>query len=247
MKLAVLFGVLLNGFSICCFSETINVGMEPFPPFVNEEKQGFTVDMFRAIEKISDLKFNIEIMTYARAKHELKYQKIDIAGHTPKKLETQDFYQYGEELNWQIDTTSDLFSFDPHYFEFNNIAHGRIGTTLGNADFFAQQMGLSRDKFIETSSMNQLIDMFIKRRIDVLVFERVSVMTLLQDRNVNGVFYQTIGKVPASIAVFKGEAGSQLKAKLDGLISQLDHDQLFGDYFKYTKLPKSGKVPVITN
>ena len=219
--------------------------MEPFPPFVNAQGNGLTIDMLHAIEDISDLEFDIEIMTYARAKHQLKHNRIDIIGHTPKDLETPSFYQYAQELDWIVETTSDIFVFDHQYFDLGKLKNGRIGTTLGNADFLAKQMDIPRDKFIQTATMRQLIDMFVKRRIDVLVFERVSVMTLLQEQKITGVYYQSIGKVPASLGVYKNASGDELKKKLDGLIKQLPLDEIFSGYLKYTILPEKGKVPIV--
>mgnify|MGYP000228418302 CR=1 FL=1 len=102
MKLTWYFLIFVNGFGITCAAQNVTVGMEPFPPFITEQVTGYSVDMLRAIEKISDLKFDIEIMTYARAKHELEFNRLDIAGHTPKELETKGFYRYAQELDWHI-------------------------------------------------------------------------------------------------------------------------------------------------
>jgi hypothetical protein len=60
-----------------------------------------------------------------------------------------------------------------------------------------------------------------------------------------GVYYQSIGKVPASIAVFKNGAGGILKEKLDELIKQLPLENIFSGYFQYIDLPESGKVPIV--
>ncbi len=244
MKFIVWFGILINGFVFSCLAEKINVAMEPFPPFVNAEGTGLTIDMLHAIEKISDLTFDIEIMTYARAKHQLKNQRIQIVGHTPKNLETDEFYLYAQELNWMIDTTSDIFTFERKFFDLSILKKGRIGTTTGNADFFAKQMKIPRDKFIQTATLRQLVDMLLKRRIDVLVFERVSVMTLFQEKKMSGVYYQSIGKVPASFAVYKNSDGEKLKEKLDKLIKQLPLEAIFAGYLQHAHLPESGKVPI---
>jgi len=234
----------MNSFASICIAETIKVGLEPFPPFINQEGQGYSVEMFRALEKISDLTFDIEIMTYARAKHQLKYELLDIAGHTPKGLEVAAFYDYGLELNWQISTTSDMFSFDQKYFDISQIKNQRIGTTLGNAVFLAEQSGIPENIFIEVATLNQLVDMLINQRIDVLLFERASVMSLLQQKNIADVYYQTVGLIPASIAVRNDLEGQRLKAKLDSLIKQLDLQGIFSGYLKYSRLPERGKVPL---
>jgi polar amino acid transport system substrate-binding protein len=243
MKLAWYFCIFINGFGITCMAQNVTVGMEPFPPFITARATGYSVDMLRAIEKISELKFDIKLMTYARAKRELEFNQIDIVGHTPKNLETATFYQYAQELDWHVSTKSDLFSFDKKYFNVDDLQRGRIGTTLGNADFFSEQTGIPRSKFIETSSLSQLVSLLLTRRIDVLIFERVSVMSSLQANNAGKVYYQTIGEVPASIAVSKNEEGDRLKQKLDHLIKQLDQEKIFSGYLKYSRLPDAGTVP----
>lgn len=224
--------------------QVITVGLEPFPPFIDANGKGLTVDMFNEIEQLTDLTFDVNIMTYARAKYQLSRNKLFIAGHTPKNLESDDFYQYAIELDWQIDTTSDLFTFDQQFFDLANVATGRIGTTTGNAGFFAKLLGIEATRFIEVKELNHLVSMFITNRIDVMLFERASVMTLLQQRNVRDVYYKSIGQVPASIAVANTEKGKQLKNQLDTAIRQLDTNKIFASYLKYTQLPDTGKVPV---
>jgi len=244
MKLILVFGILIKGFLITCVAETITVGLEPFPPFVDEYGKGLTINMLNAIEEISDLEFDIQIMTYARAKNELKYQRINIAGHTPKDSETDAFYDFAEELNWQIHTTSVLFSFKEKYLNIDNVKPRTIGTTTGNAIFLAEQLGIDPSLFVEVRTLNQLVDMFIARRIDVITFERASVMTLLSEKNIFDVYYKTIGSIPASMAVHKGKRGAALKAKIDGIIEQLDLDKIFSGYLHYINLPDNGKTSI---
>lgn len=244
LLIGILIGTLVNGFISICYANNLTVAFEPFPPFIKEDGTGFTVDMLRAIEKISDLTFDVHIMTYARAKNELKHHRIDIAGHTPKNLETNEFYQYAQELNWQIETTSDLFSFDPLYFDYKNIKPLRIGTTSGNAAFFAQQIGIDKSYFLEVRSLEQAVNMLIKHRIDVLLFERASVMTLLEQKKIHHVHYKSIGIIPASMAVNNDENGLKLKEQLDTLIDQLNIDEIFSQYLKYKNLPQEGVMPV---
>lgn len=224
-------------------AQTLTVGLEPFPPFVDRHGKGLTINMFHEIEKISTFRFDVKMMTYARAKHELSQGRLTIAGHTPKALETESFYQYAQDLNWQINTTSDLFAFDPQFLTVQNIKSGRIGTTLGNAHFFADILGIEKERFVEVKELGHLISLFKRGRVDVMLFERASVMTLLQQRKIENVYYKSIGNIPASIAVAKTPAGDKLKAQLDQLITLLDTDKIFSSYLKYSRLPEAGKVP----
>lgn len=243
--LLILLWLLVVQLSFAQERQTVTVGLEPFPPFINGDGNGLTVDMFREIERVTDLKFDVNIMTYARAKYQLSRQKLTIAGHTPKNLESDDFYQYAIELDWQIDTTSDLFVFDKKYFDLSSVETGRIGTTTGNAGFFSKLLAIEASRFTEVKELNHLVSMFVSGRLDVMLFERASVMTLLQQRKVHGVYYKSIGQVPASIAVANTEQGKQLKAKLDKAIRQLDTKKIFASYLIYAQLPDTGKVPEV--
>ncbi len=91
------------------FSETIQVGLEPLPPLIVSKTEGLTVQMLKKIEGISDLKFNIKIMPYNRAKKFLKDGQISLMGHTPHRQETKEFYTYGKELNWSVPTMIDIY------------------------------------------------------------------------------------------------------------------------------------------
>ena len=141
----------------CCKSLAnhgeISVGLEPFPPLVNEDGTGFVINMLNALEENSSLRFDYQIMTYARAKRELKKQRIDMIGLTPKGQETEEFYQYAQELIWHFDTTVDFYSTSPSNFTLVNFPQKSVGTLIGNADFLSEPSNIARDKFIEISSL----------------------------------------------------------------------------------------------
>jgi len=50
------------------FTEVIKVGLEPFPPLITKIKTGYSIKLLKAIEKVTDLKFGITIMSYNQAK-----------------------------------------------------------------------------------------------------------------------------------------------------------------------------------
>ncbi len=88
-------------------AENILVGLEPFPPLITEDKKGLSVELLRAVEKISDLRFKIKIMRYDLAKFRLKKGKRHLIGHTPYKVEVKEFYEYAQELDWSINAIVD--------------------------------------------------------------------------------------------------------------------------------------------
>ena len=243
-KLLILFAVLTAFLNRSAWAEIINVGLEPFPPLITKDGKGYSVDMLRAVEKISDLTFNITVMPYNRAKHELKKGRVDLIGHTPHQLETKEFYTYAQELEWGIIVPVDIYSMneanlDPKIFR----TLKRIGTPRGNEGFFSQLYGIPIKQF-HTGTIESLLRMMKKGRSDLFLFERASTMSRIQKLGIKNVFYRQIDRIPASFAVRKSEHGTELKNKLDALIKKVDQERIFSGVTKYWSLPESGVVPV---
>ena len=150
-------------------SNEIDVGFEPFPPLINEDGSGYLIDLLNALTKDSPLTLNYQLMTYARAKQELKHTRIDLIGLTPKNSETSQFYQYAQELNWSFDTTVDIFSIAKVKLHPSKLPNRSIGTLLGNADFFSEKFGIAKEKFVEVRSLAQLIKMMELNRLSFII------------------------------------------------------------------------------
>ena len=86
LKVLIIITFIIN--TALSFGEEIKVGVEPFPPLINENGTGYAIDMLKEIEKQSDLKFQISFMPYNRAKSELKNGSVDLIGLTPQGKET---------------------------------------------------------------------------------------------------------------------------------------------------------------
>jgi polar amino acid transport system substrate-binding protein len=242
MKLEKCIILLLIYFSVEVNAQDVHIGLEPFPPIVNEDGQGYAIDMFKAIEVISDLKFHFHIMNYARAKKELQKQSLDMIGLTPQGYETKDFYQYSEDINWSVTAKVDLFTLEKKYFNIQLLPKQSIGTLRGNADFFSELLNIPRDKFIEISSLTQLTKMLQRKRLKIITFERASTMTTIKKLDISGVYYKKVAEIPASFAVYKNNKGLKLKAKIDRLLSQVKSKSYFLSYFKYQKLTDTGLI-----
>jgi len=222
-----------------CSAQTVKTGVEPFPPLIVDKSTGYTIDLLKAIEAVSGLKFDIRIMSYTRAKYDLKRSQLDMIAHTPYRLETDDFYAYAQELDWNMETRSDLFAISD--YKFNKINNLLIGIPRGNKEFAAELLGLPVKNFYE-SSIENLLEMLQKGRIDAFWFERASTMTMLKKLNISNVFYMKMPKdtIPVGIAVQKNDKGLQLKDKIDSLIKKIDQEKLFKDYSVYLKMPDKG-------
>lgn len=252
----VVLSALFSVKPLASHSETL-VGLEPFPPLVNEDGSGFVIDMLNSLQENSTLRFNYQIMTYARAKRELKSHRIDMVGLTPKDNETESFYQYAQELAWHFDTTVDLYSTSPTHFDIKNLPEGSIGTLIGNADFFAELAQVPREKFVEVSSLAQLIMMMARGRLKVILFERVAMMSTIKqlqnDLNTKipiefnspespqKIYYQKFKIIAASLAVANDEAGARLKKQLDELLYE-NTSRYFKKITPYAQLPDNGVI-----
>lgn len=230
--------------SLSTNAQDIHIGIEPFPPIITENGTGYAVDMLKAIETISDLKFQFHVMNYARAKKELKNGRLDVIGLTPKGFETADFYEYAEDIDWSISAKVDLFTLNNAYFQTQSLPEHSIGTLRGNADFFSEVLNIPRNKFVEVSSLTQLIQMLERKRLKVITFERASTMSTLEKYNVQGVYYKNVAQIPASFAVHNNSSGKALKKKIDHLLSQIKSNRYFTAFFHYQNLADSGKVMI---
>jgi len=225
-------------------SQEIHVGFEPFPPVINHDGSGLAVDMLNALSENTGLEFNFQLMTYARAKKELKSNRIDLIGLTPKDNETAEFYQFAKELNWSIDTTVDLFSTSIKQLELSDLPDRAIGTLIGNADFFSEQTQLSKEKFIEVSSLDQLVQMMLKGRITVVIFERASMMSTIKKLKISNIYYKKFAVMPASLAVAKHDKGLALKTKLDEVLNLIDIKHIFSNFHRYSNMDDEGVVQI---
>jgi polar amino acid transport system substrate-binding protein len=242
MKLAYRILALLLCFISTVNARDIHIGLEPFPPIITENGTGYAIDMFKAIEEISDLKFHFHIMNYARAKKELKNKKLDVIGLTPKGYESPEFYQYAEDINWSISAKVDLFTLDAKQINIEALPEQSIGTLRGNADFFSELLNIPRNKFIEVSSLSQLIRMLERKRLTIITFERAATMITLEKHNVSNVYYHNVAEIPASFAVHTSDSGKKLKDKIDKLLTKIKSYHYFTAYFHYQNLADSGKV-----
>ncbi|WP_428243454.1 substrate-binding periplasmic protein [Gynuella sp.] len=225
------------------YAETVKVMLEPFPPLITEDGNGLSVDFLREIEKLSDLKFEIVIVNYARAKNELKTGNVDLIGHTPYEMEVPEFYTYAQELNWSINSPADVYSLDAAKISEDNFKTlKRIGTPKGNEGFFSDIFGIPVGQFVGGNSVESLVKMLESGRIDALLFERASVMNTLQLQGVHGIYYRGVLDIPIGFAVPKNAKGDQLKAKLESLFKQVDQDKVYEPGNKYWSLPDEGEI-----
>ena len=226
------------------WAQIVRVGLEPFPPLITEEGKGYSVEMLRAIEQESDLKFQIEIMPYNRARIELKEGKLDMIGHTPQGEETTEFYGYAQELNWGIGGRTDIYGMDKDLILHGDLKSIKpIGTPRGNEEFFSNLFGIPLANF-HTGNLDNLIPMLKLKRIDAFIFERASTMSTINKLMIKDVYYRMINdSLRASFAVRKDEQGNILKKKLDDLITRTDTPKIYSGYYHFLNMPKEGKVP----
>lgn len=222
-------------------AETVKVGLEPFPPLINGADSGYTVDLLKAIEKASDLNFNIEIMNYVRAKHDLKSGKLSLIAHTPYRAETKDFYGYAQEISWKVDVPSDVYVMEPA--KLTNLKSLKIGTPPGNKEFASELLGLPVDIFVE-KDLPVLFKMLKASRIDAVWFGRAPAMKTIKELHIEGVHYQQLPTTPiaASMAVRTDSAGEALRKKIEKALAEVDSSQVMVDFNKYAKMPPKGVV-----
>ncbi len=227
------------------YAETVNVGLEPLPPLITENAKGYSVEILRALEKKSDLKFNIQIMPYNRAKKELHLGRLDMIGHTPYQKETHSFYKYAQEINWRIDVVIDSFGTDKTKLNNKKLgSYEKVGIPVGNEQFISQMFNIPTTSCV-TSTLERLVKMLEKDRIDVIVFDRASVMTTINKLRIKNIYYQLATKdIAASFATRRDDNGDRLRIKLEKLLNNTAREHIIPNYLYYLNLPDSGIVPI---
>ncbi len=245
LKQMILISLFMISTTLLCYAEEVKVGLEPFPPLIKTSMTGYTVMMLKEVEKISDFKFVIKIMPYNRAKVSLKTKKIDLMGHTPSGVETKEFYTYAQDINWRINTFTDLYGINKANTDQSRLkTYKKIGTPRGNIEFFSELLGIPAKQFY-AGQLGNLLMMLKKGRIDVFIFERASTMSTIKELKIKNIYYNVADvSVPAGLAVRTDKKGEKLKKKLDKLIAKLDTEKIFGPYLEYINLPQQGIVRV---
>jgi polar amino acid transport system substrate-binding protein len=232
--------VLLGPSPSATARETITVGLEPFPPFIVDAETGYTITLLRRLEAASDLTFHIRMLSYSRAKSELKNGKTDLIAHTPHGLETDAFYAFAQELDWRVETRTDLYAMEPD--RLTRLADRTIGIPRGNEEFFSELSGIPM-KNLYPGNLENLLKMLEAGRIDAFWFERAATMTQLKGLQMDGVYYRQMPEMPVSagIAVARTPAGTRLKETLDALLEDTPHADIFAPYRSYMELPPEGR------
>lgn len=215
------------------WSDVVRVGLEPFPPLVNANGTGYTVDLLKALEQHTDLQFQVNIMSYQRAKIELEKGNIDLIGHTPWGYESPIFYEYAKELSLKVPTRLDIFALSPEHLTLTHSKEHRIGTPPGNAEFMAELTQTPLKQFIE-SPLNSLVNMLFLKRIDAILFERSSVLTTLEALQKHpAVHRKTItSRIFAGLAVADTPRGVQLAHSIDQALKTIDQKAVYSSYLE---------------
>ena len=222
----------------------ISVALEALPPLINDDGKGMVIDLLREIESISNYTFDVNIMTYARAKRELQGERAQLVGLTPKNNETDEFYQFAKQLHWDVPVSVDLFVTNRD--KIKDLKNIYIGVPTGNADFFSELLDIPRKNFVEVTHLTQLTKMLMLDRIDGIIFERISIVETFKETGFKDeVYYHQVVTTAASLAVNNSLIGEILKNEIDHYISQIDSNSIFAKYNQYINLPTSGKLDTL--
>ncbi|WP_368171002.1 transporter substrate-binding domain-containing protein [Aeromonas sp. R9-2] len=225
-----------------CLSQEVMVGLEPMPPLINPDATGYTVTLLKKIEEVSDLKFNIKIKPYVRIRKELKHGSLDLIGHTPYQNETPDFYQYAQDLSWNVISIADIYATSED--KLNLMSARKIGTPRGNAEFHSAALGIPIAKFTASGDIDSLLKMLEAGRIDIFLFERAATMKEIKNLNIRGFFYKKVMVMPSTLSLRKGPEGDALKLKIERSINKINQEDVFEEYNRYIEMPEKGVVDI---
>lgn len=215
-------------------AKTYKVGLEPFPPIVNENSGGLTEELLKKAEaKMTDVKFEFVHAPYKRLKKSLLEDDVQLIGHTPYGSEVQSFYKYAEELDWSYPVCAEFVFTNPKFLkDFKSI--GKIGTLVGNKGFLKELKGAQDLDIFEHVSMLSLVKMLEMGRIDAIWFPRFVINHYLEQHPVGKVYRKSFPERPLGIglAVRKDKEGKKLRSVLEKALKQIDWRSEFDSKLK---------------
>ncbi|PAV25257.1 hypothetical protein CF392_11885 [Tamilnaduibacter salinus] len=220
-------------------TDTLRVGLEPFPPLITEEASGYSVEWLRAVAREAGMTLRLNIMPYSRAKISLMADQVDLIGHTPYGLESDRFYQFGQELSHRVTTRLEAFSLSRDHLALKEATNTFVGTPFGNTGFIAELTGLDQDRFVE-GTLENVVNMLLASRVDTVVFERVSVMTRLRKEAEQPVYYRRIEQVDAGFAIRASDTA--LHQRLESAIDAVNADAIYRPYADLRDVPSEGVI-----
>lgn len=220
-------------------TDTLRVGLEPFPPLITEEASGYSVNWLRAVADEADMTLKLRVMPYSRAKLSLMAGKVDLIGHTPYGLESDRFYHFAQELSHRVITRLEAFSLSRDDLALTANTNTFVGTPFGNMGFIADITGLNQDRFVE-GTLENVVNMLLAERVDTVIFERVSVITRLRDETEQLVYYRQLRQVDAGFAIRAGD--SALRKRLEKAIENVDAEAIYRPYVNLRDAPDEGVI-----
>lgn len=228
------FLTLALSFSNLVLAKVYKVGLEPFPPIVNEKSGGLTEELLKKAEaKMKDVKFEFVRAPYKRLKKSLLENDVQLIGHTPYGNEVKSFYKYAEELDWSYPVCAEFVFTNPKFLkDFKSI--GKIGTLVGNKAFLKELKGAQDLEIFEHVSMLSLVKMLETGRIDAIWFPRFVINHYLEQHPVEKVYRRSFPETPLAIglAVRKDEEGKKLRKILEKALEQIDWRREFDSKLK---------------
>lgn len=224
------------------FAETYKIGIEPMPPFINDAKSGYSVEMLKALEKeMPNDKFVFEEAPYNRLKTGLKDGSYDMVGHTPYGAEVKEFYEYAEDVNWQFEAITDLYVVNKDLLK-DPTKIKQIGTPRGNKEFAAELTGIPVNQFYDQGTIDSLLAMLKAGRIDGFWFPRATTLPIIKSLGFKVYFKAYPAQSPPiAFSTSKSEKGKALKSKVETALKKVKWETYFKAVLEYNKLGQEGE------
>lgn len=239
MPTLLLAALFLGRVTLAADKPVLTVGLELFPPLIEENRTGYSVEWLQAVADEAGMELRVRIMPYSRAKIALMTSQVDLIGHTPYGLETDRFYDYAVELDHRVPTKMDAFALSPDDLDFEAGYMELIGTPFGNSAFIADLTGVTRDRFVE-ASLTRIVNMMLAGRVHTVIFERMSVVTQLRYQANQPVYYRLVKEIDAGFAARRDNEA--LVKRLNAAAKRVDAEAIYKPYANLLEWPDNGTI-----
>ncbi len=222
------------------YKYNIRVGLEVTPGLLQEDEKGaMDLALKELTQKSKQFKFNIQYLSYQRAKVELEKGNLDFIGLTPHGHEQKSFYKYAQELNWKFDTNLVLFCSSKKALDLKN--GEEVGTPPGNEAFAAKALGIKQSRF-EMGNLKSLLMRVDKGRLPCLVYEEISTLHTAKEMGIKSLYFRKIDHVSASFAFRKGPRVAELIHEMDNALKEINWQKYLINLIRIPLSERSGRI-----
>ena len=229
--------------SISVQAKTVSIGIHEYPPYYGKDKKGLLIDVYNELFKRVGLETEFLMIPIQRCPLLMMKGKVDFCSPgkiflIPEQIKKSVYTQIVNVIVVWVKKKSDLKEFK--YKSIGEMKDYKLGI-IKNSPFKVIYAQAKLD-YIEVETYQQLVDLYMAKRIDFFESTLLSANTYSIKNNIAFDTY-IWNKIPAGLATNKTiEENAQLMSKLalefKNMIKDKSFENILKNYWSDRKIPK---------